>query len=148
MNRTNVQHAINIMQRVIDNKREFKMSAWQEPRYGIFGVRRWPAQDEETLHKCGTAACFAGWVAVSPEFQKDGGKVGVVGEPEIDRYQYDRAIAAWLDIPHETAAALCFIGHGYFLYKGPLEHITPQMVIEKLQMLLDGKDIFEEVDNV
>ena len=61
---------------------------------------------EEEIHICGTAACFAGWIAVSPEWKADGGTVGYSGAPEKDTYLGRMSIAYWLEIPHDLAGSI------------------------------------------
>ncbi|RCV85972.1 hypothetical protein DU505_22050 [Billgrantia montanilacus] len=64
---TNVNHAIAIMKRVSDRSDRLNMACWQYNSGNFIIV------DESFAHECGTIACFAGWVAMSPEFQEDGG---------------------------------------------------------------------------
>lgn len=40
--------------------------------------------DEQLLHRCGSAACFGGWVAVHPYFRKLGVRPGKQGEPKME----------------------------------------------------------------
>lgn len=60
---------IAVMLRAVDQKYTFDMAFWQE----YLTIDR-PIQSEVMLHSCGSAACFAGWVAISPEFQENGGR--------------------------------------------------------------------------
>ena len=120
------------------------MSMWQ----GIEGVIH---LDEGTLHACGTSACFAGWLAVSPEWQADGGYVGLDGSPRmiVDGEEEDdgEAIAHWLGIPIELADKLCCCGLGAdgSFYEGDLYDVTPQMVIDKLQQILEGESWIKNI---
>lgn len=69
------------------------------------------ATDEITLHTCGNSACFAGWLAVSPEFQAAGGVVGFDGSP---LYKYSMlggsSVAEWLETDNTTAIELLVYG--------------------------------------
>ena len=69
------------------------------------------ATTESELHSCGNSACFAGWVAVSPEFQETGGAhLSDSGAPIFDGYTGYYAIAEWLgaegDLPNEVLELL------------------------------------------
>lgn len=94
---------------------------------------------EADLHRCGTAACFAGWVAVAPEFLAAGGEC--IGGMPISPFESScdgaDAIAWWLDISHEAAHDLVFGG----AYNRPdlstwLKDITREDVIAALRKLL------------
>ena len=138
MNRENVKKAIAIMERAKLHEANFNICVWQDRRGGC-GT----SSAEEELHVCGFTACFGGWVAISPEFQKDGGDVMRGGCPRIMGEMGEEAIAYWLDVRTELGGALCWVGR-YRTYKGkqfyPTDNsddITPQMVIDKLKELLD-----------
>lgn len=131
MNRKNVQHAIAIMKRA----GEVGMCNWQRlPRGAV------AAPCEEMMHEYRTAACFAGWVAVSPEFKSDGGSVDPnSGAPVLGRRWGEGAVAEWLGIP--DAAGLCATDEDgdclspFYDHKFILE-IKAEHVIEKLEGLL------------
>ncbi|WP_273453705.1 hypothetical protein [Nevskia ramosa] len=134
-----VRMAISVMQRVINNRRNFDMGIWQQI------TRNYPMTSETQLHNCKTAACFAGWVAVSPEFRRDGGVAHpqngapcfLIDDQFVAGYQ---AIAIWLNIPELDAIALICSGSNscsYSTFYGKyLWDIAPDHVIEKLQALL------------
>lgn len=67
-----------------------RMGTWQ----GVNALECATGEDE--LHQCGNSACFAGWVAVSPEFQAVGGRVGISGWPCFDGVIGSNAINRWL----------------------------------------------------
>jgi hypothetical protein len=98
----NIEKAIAIMKRA----GEVDMEAWQ-------GVWQEPVYTEEAAHECGTVCCLGGWIALSPEFHADGGSAGRYGEPIIVvnkiTYANYEAIAEWLDISENKAAALCMV---------------------------------------
>src|SRR5690606_8145741 len=99
MNTENINKAIAVMERVKKRCDVFDLSDWQ-----------WSndvCQTEEELHKCGTSACFAGWVGISPEFIKDGGSINAnYGYPIIKEHAGVEAMAYWLDISDRLAANL------------------------------------------
>jgi hypothetical protein len=121
----NIDKAIAIMKRAgwLD------MSMWQ---YGYFSV----VVTEEEAHECGTASCVAGWIALSPEFQADGGEVGFGGAPVLGEYGGDEAIAHWLEIGYEDSEALCMVG-GHSSYDS--EYPTKEDVIKQLEILKHAK---------
>lgn len=90
MNKERLEQAIAVMKRA----GKVVMSDWQTGE-----VR----ETEAELHECGTAACFAGWLAVSPEFQAAGGKVGMGGNPLFSFVGGFRAITEWLEIKDPKA---------------------------------------------
>lgn len=142
MNKDNVQKAINVMQRVVDQNRAFDISRWQE------GDSSCIQETEGLLHTCGMAACFGGWVAVSPEFQADGGWVGLKGMPAISGTSAGAStIAKWLGIP--TGAANNLTGVFQRLYWGDeliseRHTVTAQEVLDVLIRLRDTGSIWEK----
>lgn len=135
MNKENIKKAIAIMERAgtVD------MSYWQDVR-GDSAI-----DNEKQLHTCGTSACFAGWVAVSPEFQRDGGQVSSAGAPIFDYLQGSMAIARWLDIRQTLAGELVLgdldeddLGYSHF-YEKQWEEVDDQDVIKKLKLILSGE---------
>lgn len=132
MNVENVKKAIQIM------KRAGKVNM------DTFQIGTTFALTEQELHACGNSACFAGWVAVSPEFQADGGRVDrTMGYPLIsssfDIFAADEAISYWLDLDHGKAQSLVYgdLDDGYSLfYNKPWTEVTAQDVIAKLEALL------------
>lgn len=129
MNLANWDKAIDVMERVKARGDTLNMGSWQA--HTMYTVQA----KESQLHTCGTAACFAGWVAVSPEFQKDGGEVMKNGAPMIEGHAEDEAIAEWLGIDDELAENLCAMGAFHDVYGKPAEEITVDDVIEKLYEL-------------
>ena len=87
INKERLEQAIAVMQRA----GKVSMGTWQG------GNTLECATDEEGLHQCGSTACFAGWVAVSPEFQAAGGRVGTSGWPCFDLCTGHDAINRWLE---------------------------------------------------
>ena len=93
MNINNVKIAIAIMERA----GKVDMRSWQSNSKGNAHT------DEKKLHKCGTTACFAGWVAVSPEWQEFG-KISSDGAPElnnldtIDNFRPAYALSKWFEL--------------------------------------------------
>jgi len=128
MNKVNVQKAIDIMKRA----GKIDMRVWQ-------GLNLELCETEEDLHSCGTAACLAGWIAVSPDWKSDGGDRCWNGSPLIDANGRTidgvEAIAYWLDIPVLDASKLCATYYPSKYYNVPNDSITKEMVIEKLEEL-------------
>lgn len=87
INLERLNQAIAIMERA----GKVSMGTWQG------GNTHECAKEEEELHKCGNTACFAGWVAVSPEFQAAGGRVGTSGWPRFSLSIGSNAINRWLE---------------------------------------------------
>jgi len=129
MNRERIQAAIAMMKRAIP--RYFNMSNWQNERPGhIMQI----AQTESELHGCGNTACFAGHLALSPEFQDAGGSVSKIGAPMFNGVRYAEAVAEYFDIPYELAGNLTLPGGDFYPVK--FRDVKPEHVIEKLEMIL------------
>ena len=117
-NAINMQHAINIMERA-KARNSVDMAFFQ--RHGITNDQK-PVivKTEEEFHECGNKACFAGHIALAPEFQAHTyqnyrAAVGYEGSPrlvnELGQYRAtgaDFIIATWLGIPVEWAERLIF----------------------------------------
>jgi len=131
MNRERIQSAITMMKRAIP--RYFDMTNWQnEPHGHIIQI----AQTESELHACGNTACFAGHLALSPEFQDAGGLVSETGAPIFNDLLEASAVAEYFDIPHELAGDLTLPNRDFYPVK--FRDVKPEHVIEKLEMILDG----------
>lgn len=122
MNLERLDQAIAVMKRA----GKVIMSDWQTGE--IRGT-------EAELHECGTAACFAGWLAVSPEFQAAGGDVGFGGNPLFGPLGGFRAITEWLEIKDPKAAkAVQVIVYGRsrvtFPSQDPREYLTFPVGVE------------------
>ena len=131
MNRERIQSAIAMMKRV--THRYFDMTNWQNELYGHI---KQIAQTESELHTCGNTACFAGHLALSPEFQDAGGLVSKIGAPIFNGVRFVEAVAEYFDIPYELARDLTLPSPNF--YPLDFEDVKPEHVIEKLGMILDG----------
>ena len=131
MNRERIQSAIAMMKRVTN--RYFDMTNWQNELYGHI---KQIAQTESELHTCGNTACFAGHLALSPEFQDAGGLVSKIGAPIFNGVRFVEAVAEYFDIPYELAGDLTLPDRDFYPVR--FEDVKPEHVIEKLEMILDG----------
>lgn len=152
MNKTLIQldKAIAIMKRA----KNLNMKEWQKPNYDHSEIPRIVSTEEE-LHACGNTACFAGYVAISPEFKADGGRIGRGGapvlspiEPRPTAFQVPEVIAQWLGITVKEADSLVYgdiyaetdestddmTAKSHYYQKEWLK-VEPQDVIEKLEEL-------------
>lgn len=143
MNEANVKVAIAIMERA---RGKVDMTCWQGSAV--------PAATEADLHACGNTACFAGWIAVSPEFHASGGFSDEdTGEPRVQNAEgfymggvY--SIADWLGVDAGIAYSLV---HGRcepeceenvlfsHFYNKPWVDVNADDVIAKLQLILAGE---------
>ena len=129
MNRERIQAAIAMMKDV--THRHFDMTNWQnEPHGHIIQI----AQTESELHGCGNTACFAGHLALSPEFQKAGGSVSITGAPSFNGLLEASAVAEYFGITYEMTRDLALPGRDF--YPVCFEDVKPEHVIEKLEMIL------------
>lgn len=114
MHRERVAMAIKVMERVRDQKLPFDMEVWAKSS------------------PCGTAACFAGHLALSYEFRGIGMEVDEeYNLPTLDIKTGTKAVAAALDIEPWAAECLCF---STFYHT---QQVKPQDVIDKLHRLLE-----------
>lgn len=136
VNIKNVGSAIAIMTRVKARSDKFSMVDWQNVEEPSSVVCR----NEKELHACGTGACFAGWVAVSPEWAAYGGKVHPdTGAPVLGTFMPEGAIARWLGIHHIEAEQLCGLDDYPLVYgpNKPAHEVTVDDVLEVLYRLRD-----------
>lgn len=96
MNKENINKAIAVMKRA----KNLQMTAWQNS-YEI-------AQTEDELHTCGNTACFAGYIAISPEFP---GTCNEFGVPEMafgdgGKVLGSWAILHWFELDEDTPQGL------------------------------------------
>ena len=151
------------MERVKADGNKLNMWSWQTT--GGWIEETWSEEDIKTTykefdHNCGTACCFAGWVAVSPEFHDDGGSCSVNsgGEPELflDGYEdHSKYIASgrvamkfWLEITSRQSASLCGlsrISNAYPRCKD-VENIEIDDVLKALHSLHDTGKLPGELD--
>lgn len=108
MNIERLDQAIAIMRRA----GSLNMTNWQEETF----IRC--ATTEFTLHTCGNSACFAGWIAVSPEFQEVGGEAHPdYGFPIFGKLSGATAVCEWLEADEYEwdVIYLLIIGEAYIL---------------------------------
>lgn len=132
--------AIAIMKRA-EARGSVCMVDWQRDESGEKLV-----SNEEDLHLCGNKACFAGHVAISSEFHRDGGHAGVWGAPEFKEVRGVSAVKIWLGIDSDTAQSLIHgdcsgdsddaADHFSLYYEKLWADVTATDVIMKLEGLL------------
>ncbi len=147
INQEAVRQAISIMERVNGGGYRFNMSFWSSRRTPGGRDVDIRLMDERSVHECGMAACFGGWVALSPEWKAIGGSVIITGAPvlrgTVENYYGADAIAKWLNIEPDLAELLTCTGVGVddegrsnFYGGKKLIQIAPSEVIDKLNSLL------------
>ena len=99
MNIENINVALAIMTRHMEAQLPLDMTTWQH-------YNRHSATALKEEHLCGTPCCMAGYIAVSPEFQADGGGLTDLGAPEFNGRCADAAIREWLGCTHPQAKAI------------------------------------------
>ena len=144
MNIDNVNKAIAVMERVKARGDEVFMRDWISTSY------RYGPQKEEDLHNCGTAACFAGWLASSKEWAEDGGSACQSGCPEMPGNSGVRAVAEWLEMDKIECADLCGTTgthpHAnrlvYPKANGDVDNIDVDQVLSALYRLRDTSTVY------
>lgn len=117
-NTENVQHAVNIMLRAA-SRDSVSMETFQSPGPGSHVVAR-IVKTEEAFHACGNVACFAGHVAISPEFQSSTYcdstfYVDESGTPRMKDlrgrtsvFDSETVMALWLGVPRLVAGLMIY----------------------------------------
>jgi hypothetical protein len=151
----NIKKAIAVMERVKVNeeklnRRLFDMRWFRytgpntdESVAHIYEYEEIPKIEKDVIHQCGTTCCFAGWIAVAPEFH-DEIFCDETGFPQIlgseEEYQYpEKVISGLLDITVDNANRLIY---GWFFYEKDshipksIDSITIDDVIERLNSFI------------
>jgi hypothetical protein len=139
MNLTNVNKAIAIMERAQEHDSVY-MCNWQKGDGAL-------VCNEEALHSCGNVACFAGHIAVSPEFIANGGTCNSAGTPIYRGEGGATAIAEWLGISSGLAADLVYgdtdddpeLGTYSDFYEKVWREVNAADVLEKLHLIKNGQ---------
>lgn len=153
MNIDKIKATIAIMERAKPHD-AIRMASWQEGH--IYGC---PVEvSESSLHACGNKACLAGYVAVSPEWQMDGGTMHSTGEPYIasmpvEKWDAGPALAQWWGVS-ETVGELLVLpytdtglgdGENHVVYGKHWMDVRVDDVLRVLNELLEiGEDAFLE----
>lgn len=158
-----LQKAIELMEQVIQDKRNFDMGSWC-----LLGkdakekLQKGKEISEQEIISCGTAACFGGWLGWSETFRAAGGKMimpaGVPSFrriPKFNNYYGFIAIAEYLGISRTAARLLTASVSGVDLYNvRSLAKITPRMVLKELKfikshgMLSNGTPAYESQQSI
>jgi predicted alpha/beta hydrolase len=130
-NLTRIQMAIDIMQNVADNHpRNFNLGSWQT---GIQWLGRLAKTPEEVV-SCGSACCFSGWMALTPEVKAiKGVGMHLNGAMMYKGKRETTSIAKFLGITKDEAEQLIFPQN----YPCRYDKITPEDVICRLEKLKD-----------
>lgn len=144
MNLENVNKAIAVMERVKARGDKIDMRDWMDS----WLMTNHPTEEE--LHTCGTAACFAGWVAVSKEWADEGGFASKAGCPEMAGVSGIRAVSRWLEIPEKECGHLCgTYNHSTFAHSrvypdsdGCIENIDVDDVLDALYRLKNTGTVY------
>lgn len=151
MNIENMNSAIALMLRAKEHN-SINMAFWQLQSKASNKARPTIVLTEAELHACGNTACFAGYVAISEEFQKAGGTACLsTGTPALGGSKGEEAIALWLGITYKEADSLVF-GDPYRLdldnaysdyYKKLWYEVTADDVLVKLYELKQAYEASE-----
>lgn len=166
MNRLNLKKAIDLMTRVRDQQLGFDMVHWQSADgHGADGEEVKAKKSVEEIHACGNSACFAGYLAVTPDWIGSGGTISISGSgvptllpntrynPNAWNIVGDEAVAAWLDLPRVYVTPIIKGETVYEMHNGVARdwscfyekwwnEVTAQDVLEKLIALQDLPDTF------
>ena len=136
----NIKLAITVMERVKKNEEELGR---QQLDMGLFPANIYhsyaPTLEtaEEAVNSCGTICCLAGWLAVSPEFRKQGYSLNKYGTPILSGKNIDESIAFLLGIDEKTAFGLIHNSKDDgFYYEKYTDEVTVDDVIRKLKALI------------
>jgi hypothetical protein len=96
-----IHQSITVMKRVsASRKHKFDLRSWQRPKILRVLTLRDSAMSttENEAVSCGTSACFAGWLALSPEAQAEGlapALRGMIGVPTYKGMTQARAFSEY-----------------------------------------------------
>lgn len=157
MNVENIKKAIAVMERAKERD-SLNMITWRSINPTLTLLQRSHyshARSEEEFHACGNTACFAGHLAISPEWIKDGGGCEYNGMPNLaviegdytDRILHgEYAVAHWLGVDILVASNLIHQKGLYGIhpvYKTMWGDVTADHVIKALNELIElGDDGF------
>lgn len=142
MNRVRILNAIELMK---DAK---KHNTLHMPKWQILGEKARYAKTLEQLHTCGNKACLGGHLAISPMWKAAGGNPnGGCGPDFGNQIRSAHAVASYFEISEDLACCLIhgeherdeFEGNHTGFYPSAWEDVTPDMVIEKLELILSGE---------
>ena len=110
VNKTNLDHAIAVMERVSTQNRKFSLNSW----FAVWDLPTARIPDEQTeamQMECGTSACAVGWISTTDQWRAAGGSIKD-SEPCMTVEGRDEplfgceAAAHWLNIPVQASRAL------------------------------------------
>lgn len=157
MRTQNILASIEIMKRA-EAANSLSMFKWQTVQ--PFDNPAPTVTTEAELHQCGNKACFAGHIAVSPEFKADGGSCVSRGSPAYRNEdgwvvnEAESAIGRWLGVDNDVAWLLIYnISIG--IDKNDLRHpvygvhwkdVQPKHIITALKelMMIGDTEFFEK----
>lgn len=132
----NVKLAIQVMERATN----LDMRSWQADSRNPYLTAPIMVCTINDLHTCGNTACFAGYLAISGI---PGWRITAFQKPEYKGHICESAVKNFLEISKDLAYALVYgeytIGDWDSFYPVPFKDITPQHVIEKLNLILTGE---------
>lgn len=148
MIKTNIKAGINILERVKALPYDaFDETAWQDDpsAVGVVVIKIRGSWDGLVKHRM--TASLGGWLALSPEFQAQGGYIAQNGAPLLrvgeKVYKDESAIAIFFGITKKMAEKITCTLNDTSIYDNieDAEELTPQHVIDKLKELLaEGGD--------
>lgn len=135
LNRRRLKVLIKIQRRVVDEDKKFDIRSWQwqAPSRMIAVVT------EKKLHACGTAACFAGYVALSPEWKRAGGRINLSSGAPILNYRGGQdALSEYLSLDDDLfmrRVCVWFVGGNIRMYG--LRKPNAAAVLKRLEYALE-----------
>lgn len=139
MNIDNINKTIAIMERARERDSVY-MPHWQSNNTHVL-EREEIAKNEEEFHACGNQACLAGHIAISPEWQADGGIIAYGGVPimkNIHHFPSD-SLGEWWGVNANIAESLILSGRRtkHIIYGVPWEDVKAEHVLKALHELRD-----------
>jgi len=107
-----------------------------------FDLSQWKKPDDSnttysSMHKCGTSACFGGWLAVSPDFKKEGGEADIGGCPIFDNHEGYEALNSYFGF--DEISNLADPWQAFVVYGKSSIYVTALDVAEKLLELVKAE---------
>jgi hypothetical protein len=135
MNRKRLEMAQETLRNVIKDGREFNLSLWYDEDAGEI----LDDNDELKFHgACGIVACVGGYCALDPWHRAEGLDRTPSGMPKFGPWRGGDALAKYWAIPLYQVSHIIY-PESYVGDDGDEDSVTPQMAIDHIQDVLDGK---------
>jgi hypothetical protein len=136
MNRKRLEMAQETLRKVIAEGRLFSIGLWFDIDAG--SVKQDASDEKRFPSACGMVACVGGYCAIDPWHRAEGLDRSLAGMPKLGLLLGRLALAEYWDIPPYQVSHIIY-PESYVGDDGDADSVTPQMAIDHIQDVLDGK---------